>query len=189
MSDDQELQEEQISSREVFNGRLLHVFSDDVRLPDGSSSTREYIKHPGAAAVVPVFENGDVMLIKQYRYPLRQAFYEVPAGKIDAGEPAEKTAARELKEETGLITENLHYLDPFHPSIGYTDEVIHLFCAWDITITDSDIDDDEFLLTRRLPFKEAVEMVYRGDITDGKSMVSLLLAWHWWQEQGPFKIS
>lgn len=188
MSDTSELKETKINSKKVFTGRLLHVFSDEVRLPDGNTSTREYIKHPGAAAVVPVFENGDIMMIKQFRYPLDQTFYEVPAGKIDSGEEVEKTAARELQEETGLITENLHYLDPFHPSIGYTDEVIHLFCAWDITITDSNIDDEEFIQTLRMPFKKAVQLVYEGTITDGKSMVSLLLAWHWWQQEGPFQI-
>lgn len=188
MSDTNELKEEKITSTKVFNGRLLHVFSDEVRLPDGSTSTREYIKHPGAAAVVPVFENGDTMLIKQFRYPLNQTFYEVPAGKIDAGEEAQKTAVRELKEETGLIAEKLHYLDPFHPSIGYTDEVIHLFCAWNINITDRNIDEDEFLHPLRIPFKQAVQMVYEGKITDGKSMVSLLLTWHWWQQERPFQI-
>lgn len=188
MSDISELNETKINSKEVFNGRLLHVFSDEVRLPDGNTSTREYIKHPGASAVVPVFKNGDIMMIKQFRYPLNQIFYEVPAGKIDADEEAEKTAARELTEETGLITDNLHYLDPFYPSIGYTDEIIHLFCAWNITRADSNIDDEEFLQTIRIPFKQAVQMVYEGKITDGKSMISLLLGWHWWQQEGPFQI-
>jgi len=188
MGDSDRLKEQKIASTEVFKGRLLQVFLDDVRLPDGSTSTREWIKHPGAAAVVPVFDNGDIMLIEQYRYPLQRAFYEVPAGKIDAGEDREKTATRELKEETGLICENLNYLDPFHPSIGYTDEVIHLFCAWNITQTAIKVDDDEFVITERIPFKKAVQMVFNGTITDGKTMVSLLLAWHWWQKEGPFEI-
>jgi len=186
MDDSEKLNEQKIKSKKVFNGRMLQVFCDEVRLPDESTSTREWIKHPGASAVVPVFDNGDIMLIKQFRYPLNQIFHEVPAGKIDAGENPRKTAERELKEETGLICESMHYLDPFHPSIGYTDEVIHLFCAWNIAETEKKVDQEEFLLTERLPFKNAVQMVYEGEITDGKSMVSLLLAWHWWQDKGPF---
>ncbi len=188
MEDSERLGEHKINSTEVFDGRLLHVFKDEVRLPDGQTSTREYIKHPGAAAVVPVFSNGDIMLIRQFRYPLLQTFYEVPAGKIDAGEDPEKTALRELKEETGLVCSRIEPLAPFHPSIGYTDEVIHLYCAWDITESRRQADDDEFLLTERLSFRKAVEMVYDGRITDGKSMVSLLLARHWWQNEGPFDI-
>jgi ADP-ribose pyrophosphatase len=188
MEDSEKLQEQKINSTKVFNGRLLHVFKDEVRLPDGETSTREYIKHPGAAAVVPVFSNGDIMLVRQFRYPLQQAFYEVPAGKIDAGEDPEKTAVRELKEETGLVCGRIEPLAPFHPSIGYTNEVIHLYCAWDITESERESDDDEFLLIERMPFREAVEMVYDGKITDGKSMVSLLLARHWWQNEGPFEI-
>lgn len=188
MRNPRELEETEISSEKVFGGRLLHVYKDRVRLPDGSSSTREYIKHPGAAAVVPVYRNGDVMLVRQYRYPLRQEFYEVPAGKIDAGEDPAVTARRELHEETGLKIDHLHYLALFHPSIGYTDEVIHLYCAWDLTETGQQVDDDEFLLRTRIPFRRAVEMVYAGDITDGKSMVALLQTWHWWQQQGPFEL-
>ena len=94
----------------------------------------------------------------------------------------------EVEEETGLLYKNVHYLSPFHPSIGYTDEVIHLFCSWDITETDRRVDDDEFLLTERLSFQRAIQMVYDGNITDGKTMVSLLMTWQWWQQEGPFGI-
>ena len=188
MGDFDRLKEERLESKNVFDGRLLHVFKDQVRLPNGHISTREYIKHPGASAVVPVFKNGDIMLVKQFRYPLQKVFYEVPAGKIDSGEDPQKTAAREVEEETGLIYENVHYLAPFHPSIGYTDEVIHIYCAWNITETKRKVDDDEFLLTEKMPFKKAMHMMYDGQITDGKTMVSLLMAWQWWQREGPFEI-
>src|SRR5680860_1042205 len=167
MEDSKKLEEQKIASKKVFEGRLLHVFLDEVKLPDGSISTREYIKHPGAAAVVPVFGNGDIMLIKQFRYPLGQTFYEVPAGKMDAGEKPEITAKRELEEETGLLCKNMRYLHPFHPSIGYTDEVIHLFCAWNLTEVGKNQDEDEFILMKKVPFKKAVQMVYEGKITDG----------------------
>lgn len=188
MDDLEKLREQKLSSTEIFNGRLLNVFRDEVRLPDGSTSTREWIKHPGAAAVLPVFRNGEVMLIKQYRYPLRQVFYEVPAGKIDAQEDHRQTARRELQEETGLKVEKMQYLSAFHPSIGYTDEVIHLYCAWDITKTNKQVDADEFLLTERVSFKKAMTWVQDGKITDGKTMVTLMRAWNWWQQEGPFGI-
>ncbi|MCW9705597.1 NUDIX hydrolase [Aliifodinibius sp. 1BSP15-2V2] len=188
MTDSHKLIEQTQSSEEIFNGRLLHVFLDHVRLPDGSTSTREWIKHPGASAVVPVFENGDVMLVRQFRYPVSQIFHEVPAGKIDPDENADTTAERELNEEAGLVCQQFQYIGHFYPGIGYSDEIIHIYAAWDIEAFDQQVDDDEFLLKERLPFKEAIEMVHSGEISDGKTMVSLLRTWHWWQKEGPFSI-
>lgn len=188
MNDSEKLIEEEVNSREVFNGELLHVFADKARLPNGNVSTREWIKHPGASAVLPVFENGDVMLVKQFRYPLRRIFFEVPAGKLDEGETPESTAKRELEEEAGISCKNIHYLGPFYPSIGYTNEVIHLYAAWNLTSFDQKVDEDEFLLKHRVSFRDAVSMVHRGEISDGKTMVTVLRAWHWWQENGPFEV-
>lgn len=188
MNDSHKLIERTLSSKEVFNGRLLHVFFDEVRLPDGTTSTREWIKHPGASAVLPVFENGDVMLIRQFRYPMAQIFYEVPAGKIDPDENADSTARRELKEEAGLSCQSYQYIGHFYPGIGYSDEIIHLYTAWNIDSFEQNVDDDEFLLKERLPFSEAVEMVHSGEISDGKTMVTVLRAWHWWQNEGPFSV-
>lgn len=186
--DSKKLVEQTLNSKDVFNGRLLHVFLDEVRLPDGSVSSREWIKHPGASAVLPVFENGDVMLVKQFRYPLSQIFYEAPAGKIDPGETAGRTALRELKEEAGLICKNHHYIGHFYPSIGYTNEIIHLYVAWNIEQVKQNVDDDEFLIKARMPFREAVEMVHNGEISDGKTVITLLRSWYWWQKEGPFEV-
>lgn len=183
MNDSDQLTEVKLSSKEIYNGVLLHVFSDEVRLPNGSTSVREWIKHPGASAVVPLFDDGDTMLIKQFRYPLRKVFYEVPAGKIDQGESPENTARRELKEETGIIFDGLVSLGDFHPSIGYTNEVIHLYFARDAQLAKSNVDEDEFLITQKLPFKKAVEMVYSSEITDGKTIAALLRAEHWLKQQ------
>lgn len=188
MNDSHKLIERTQSSTEVFNGRLLHVFFDEAQLPDGSTSTREWIKHPGASAVLPVFENGDVMLVRQFRYPVSQIFYEVPAGKIDAGEEAGTTARRELNEEAGLVCEQFQYIGHFYPGIGYSDEIIHLYVAWNIATFDQQVDEDEFLLKTRLPFQQAMDMVHTGEIADGKTMITLLRAWHWWQKEGPFSI-
>lgn len=188
-SDSKRLVERTISSKEVFNGRLLHVFLDEAQLPDGTVSTREWIKHPGASAVLPVFGNGDVMLVKQFRYPLAQIFYEVPAGKIDPGETAGSTAERELKEEAGLTCNRYHYVGHFYPSIGYTDEIIHLYVAWEIEEFEQKVDEDEFLIKARMPFIEAVRMAQSGEISDGKTAITLFRSWNWWREHGPFEIA
>lgn len=188
ISDSHKLIEQRISSKKVFDGRLLHVFFDEARLPDGSESTREWIKHPGASAVLPVFGNGDIMLVKQFRYPVSQIFYEVPAGKIDPGETADSTALREVKEEAGLTCREFDYLGHFYPGIGYSDEIIHLYIAWDLEEFEQTVDDDEFLVKVRIPFREAVEMTYSGEISDGKTAIALLRGWHWWQQNGVFEI-
>jgi ADP-ribose pyrophosphatase len=183
MKDVKGLVEQTISSDKMFEGRLLHVYYDEARLPDGSISSREWIKHPGACAVVPLFENGDVMLVRQYRYSMSQIFYEVPAGKIDPGESQDNTAIRELAEEAGVVAGNMAYLGHFYPCIGYSDEVIHFYIAWDLDLIEQDTDHDEFVEQVRIPFKEAVAMVHNGEINDGKTVVCLLRAWEWWQEK------
>ncbi len=177
MKDSELLIERKVSSKEVFNGKLLHVFYDEAELPNGETSSREWIKHPGACAVVPVFENGDIMLIKQFRYPMSQIFWEVPAGKIDSGEAQDLTAMRELKEEAGLGAGRLEYVGHFYPGIGYSDEVIHIYLASGLSITNQQTDEDEFVLRERIPFEEAVKMVHSGEINDGKTVICLLRAW------------
>lgn len=176
MQNSKELTETTKSSKVVFNGKLLHVFYDEANLPDGSVSTREWIKHPGASAIVPIFENGDVMLIDQFRYPAKQIFSEVPAGKIDVGENPHQTAKRELLEETGLVAEKLHYVGHFFPAIGYADEVIHIYVAMKLTSHEEGTDDDEFVQKKRIPFSKAIEMVHSGEINDGKTICCLLRA-------------
>ncbi len=183
MQESDKLREQKLSSKEIYEGVLLHVFSDEARLPNGTTSTREWIKHPGAAAVVPLFGDGDVMMIKQFRYPLRKVFYEVPAGKIDQGESKEKTAERELKEETGIVFNHLVSLGEYHPSIGYSDEVIHLYLAQNIKQIESRVDEDEFIITERMPLAKAAEMAYSGEITDGKTIAALLRARHWLERE------
>lgn len=182
------LVEEKKGSRRIYQGDLLDVRKDSAVLPDGSFSTREWIKHPGACAVVPVFENGDIMLIQQFRYPAQQIFLEVPAGKIDHGEDQLRTAKRELREETGLSAEKFEYIGHFYPCIGYSDEVIHIYAAWGLEHNDSAEDQDEFVENERVSFRKAIELVDQGYINDGKTMVSLCRTWSWWKKKGPFKV-
>tara|TARA_R110000868_G_scaffold408293_7_gene691099 strand:- start:56174 stop:56740 length:567 start_codon:yes stop_codon:yes gene_type:complete len=175
--------EHKLSTKQVFKGKLLHVFFDEAILPNGEIGTREWIKHPGACAVVPVFENGDLMLIKQFRYPMSQIFWEVPAGKIDTDEAQDRTALRELEEEAGLKAKQYEYIGHFYPGIGYSDEIIHIYMAWNLEMVEQKMDEDEFVLKERVPFKEAIKMVHSGEINDGKTIICLLRAWNYWQER------
>lgn len=128
------------------------------------------------------------MLVRQFRYPAKQIFYEVPAGKIDAEETPDSTAKRELKEEVGLVCNSMKYGGHFYPAIGYADEIIHFYIAWGIEEHGQQMDDDEFMLKERISFRTAVEMVYKGEITDAKTAVTLLRSWYWWQQNEPFNI-
>jgi ADP-ribose pyrophosphatase len=183
------LAEKRISSRHVFDGRLLQVYVDDVQLPDNTVSTRDWIKHPGASAVVPVFEDGTIMLLKQFRYPPRKVFIEVPAGKLDEGEPPKQTAKRELLEETGISCSSISEAGSFFPAIGYADEEIFVFVAWGLTEQAKNVDDDEFLLNYRVSFADALKMISSGEITDGKTICSIIKAKMWWEDNEPFPIN
>lgn len=182
------LVEERLKSESLFRGKLLDVYIDTVQLPDGNRSTREWIRHPGACAVVPVFRDGTIMLVKQYRYPVGQIFYEVPAGKIDSGEPPEQTASRETGEETGLHAGSISYIGHFYPVIGYSDEVIHIYAAWDLQTRTTDVEADEFLIPQRVPFATALEMIATGEITDAKTICSLVRTRMWWERHAPFAV-
>jgi ADP-ribose pyrophosphatase len=165
--------ETRMSSKIVYDGNLLKVHEDLSTMPDGSSARREWIKHPGACAIVPIFENGDTLLLRQYRYGPGKMFWEVPAGKIDPGEPIEVTARRELLEETGLECTDLQKIGHFYPAIGFCDEIIHIYIARGLNESSSSTDDDEFVETVRMPLKQALAMLDNGTIDDGKTCVVL----------------
>ncbi len=186
--DEQNLTEQTISSIHVFDGALLQVYVDEVQLPDKSTSTRDWIKHPGASAVVPVFEDGTVMLVKQFRYPPRKMFIEVPAGKIDEGETPYSTAVRELEEESGLSCKNLEQVGSLYPAIGYADEEIFIYAGWGIDEIGKQTDDDEFLINYRVSFSDALKMIENGDIKDGKTICALTQTYFWWKRNEPFSI-
>lgn len=173
---DAELIETEISSEEVFRGRLLHVFSDRARMPDGSESTREWVRHPGAVVILGMLDNGRLLFERQFRYPLRRVFLELPAGKIDHGEPAIDTARRELREETGYKAKSWLHLASMHPCIGYSDEHIEIFLAQGLTYVGHERDHNEFLEVIELSLGDAVASVRDGDITDGKTISALFWA-------------
>lgn len=175
-----DLTEHFVSGDVVFDGKLLEVRRDVVRLPDGAQATREYIHHPGAVAVVPLFDDGTVLLERQFRYPHRREFIEVPAGKLDPGEPPLDTARRELLEETGYAAQEWTRLGTMHTAIAYTDEAIALFLARKLSRQAAPkLDAGEFVETLIVAFDEAIAMVRDGRITDAKSVCSLLWVDKW----------
>ena len=170
-----DLTEHFIAGERVYDGVLLKVHRDVVRLPDGGQGTREYIRHPGAVAIVPVFDDGRVLLERQFRYPHRRVFIELPAGKLESGEPHLDTAKRELLEETGYSAAEWTRLSVIHTAIAYTDEAIELFLAKRLEYQGgAKLDAGEFVETISVPFDEAIEMLRDGRITDAKSVAGLL---------------
>jgi ADP-ribose pyrophosphatase len=169
-----DLTEKFVSGEDVYRGTLLHLRRDVVDLPDGSRGVREYIRHPGAVMIVPLLGSGRVVLERQFRYPHRREFIELPAGKLEPGEPPLDTARRELLEETGYQAAEWQHLGVVHTTIGYSDETIQLVLARRLTAGERQLDAGEFLEVLKLPFAEAIAMVGDGRITDSKSIAALL---------------
>lgn len=174
MPHDAHLIESEIASETVFKGRLLEVRKDRVLLPNGQESLREYIVHPGAVVVLGFLANGNLLFERQFRYPLRRVFLELPAGKIDAGEAILDTARRELLEETGHVASEWEYLGVMHPCIGYSDERIEIFAARGLhRAGEQQLDHNEFLDVLELSPDEARQAVWDGRITDAKTISAL----------------
>ncbi len=172
-----DLTEAELSSEQLVDGVLLKAFRDEVRLPNGQTSVREWIDHPGASAIVPVFEDGRTLLVRQFRYPPRRAFLEVPAGKIDApGEAPADVAARELEEETGWRAGRFEHVGTAYPCIGYSNEQIHVFTAHDLDRGTQALADGEFVEVVELDFAEALARARRGDLQDMKTVTALVYA-------------
>ncbi len=175
-SSKQDLTEHLISSETIASGGMLTVKRDQVRLPNGQQSQREYILHPGAVVIVPILPNGNILLERQFRYPLHQTFIELPAGKIDQGEDILLTGQRELIEETGYSAIEWIKLGHQHPCIGYSNEVIYMYLARGLTAGTHQRDQDEHLELFEVSIKEAQRMVKMSEITDGKTIVALFFA-------------
>ncbi|MGP1715843.1 MAG: NUDIX domain-containing protein [Methylophilus sp.] len=176
LPDDQHLIETTVSSEILAQGKMLTVRYDQARLPNGTVSGREYVTHPGAVVVVALTEEGGVVLERQFRYPLQQVFIELPAGKIDHGEPVLQTGQRELLEETGYRAQEWVKLGIQHPCIGYSNEVIHIYLATGLALGEHARDIDEAMDVFVWPFARVMQAIENGEITDSKTMGAMLLA-------------
>jgi ADP-ribose pyrophosphatase len=165
-----------VSTRRIYEGRIVSLREDAVTLSDGRSALREVVEHSDVAAIVPIDAEGNVVLVRQYRLPARGALLEIPAGGVDKGEGIENAAQRELREETGYRAQRIERLTGFFVSPGYCTEFIHVFMATDLIEDPVDGDEDEDISLERMPLADAVRLIGEGEIKDGKSIVGLLLA-------------
>jgi ADP-ribose pyrophosphatase len=168
---DSHLKETRIDGETAFDGGFLKVSRDRVTLPDGSVTAREYIRHPGAVVILPLFDDGRVLLERQFRYPMDRVFIEFPAGKIDPGEDHLACAQRELQEETGYTASSWHFLSTIHNAIAYSDEHLELYLARGLQAGEARLDAGEFLETFTATVPELLDMVRRGEVTDVKTVI------------------
>lgn len=168
------LEETTVKRNYVYNGRIINVRKDDALLPDGRPCIREVVEHPGGVCIAPLTDDGCLVFVRQFRYPYMEVIYELPAGKLEKGEDPFDCGVRELEEETGCIAEEYRDLGKFYPSPGYCGEIIHLYAAKNLTATQVNPDDDEFLDVEKIPLDKAVEMVLSNEIRDGKTQTAVL---------------
>ena len=169
------LEEKQIKREDIFEGEVLHLVRDTVLLPNGKNATREMCLHIGAVAIIPILADGRVIMERQYRYAGGREYLEIPAGKLDAPDEDPLSAAkRELREETGAVAREWVYLGRIDTTPALMNEKIHLYLARDISFTDRELDDDEFLTVEMLPLSELSSMVMRGEIVDSKTQAAIL---------------
>lgn len=170
------LKEEEISSKPIYNGKVIDVRVDTVRLPNGETATRDVVEHSGAVTIIPMPSPDTVILVRQYRYPTGEVLLELPAGSLGKAEDPRDCACRELAEEIGYHPEHLEELSIFYVAPGYSSEKLHLYLATDLVPRSAQGDADEFIETEVLSLDKAVEMVYSGEIRDAKSIIGLLMA-------------
>ena len=170
-------EEKTLSSKLIFDGKVIHLHVDDILLPNGNTSIREYCTHNGAVCVIPITSEGEVICVRQYRYAIGKSILEIPAGKLDSvDENPDDAVRRELREETGAISGKLTYLGLYYGSPALLSEKIYMYLAEDLSFGDCDPDDDEFLEIIKIPLDELVDMVLNGEIEDGKTQSAVLRA-------------
>lgn len=179
MSEDKHLVEQVTASEQLLQGNFLHVVRDTVRLPDGKPATREYVRHPGAVAIVPLLEDGQVVLERQYRHPTGQVMIEFPAGKLDPGEPPLACAQRELLEETGYQAREWAYAFTVYPTVAYSDEAIAVWFARGLTLSERRLDEGEFLDVITATPAQLLDWCRQGRVRDSKTLAAALWLQNW----------
>ena len=171
-----ELWEKTLSSHTVYEGKILDLVCDDVRLPNGEDAKREVVVHSGGVAVLALTDQNEALVVKQYRYPFSEVLLEIPAGKRNPGEEPRECGIRELKEETGAVAASFTPFGVVYPTPAYVSEKIHLFLARGLTFTGQSLDPDEFLEVEKIPLRTLGEMVMAGKIPDAKTQIAVLKA-------------
>jgi ADP-ribose pyrophosphatase len=179
-----DLTEKPLSSNTIYRGRILNLRVDTVELPDGRTGKREVVEHSGAVIIVPVNQDGQILLVRQYRYSVGRITLELPAGNIEPGESLESSARRELKEETGYEAKELTKLFSFFSTPGFSNEELHVFFASDLALSEQNLDDDEFVEVLAVPWEKAMQMVWTGEICDAASVAGIIGANHYMKKTG-----
>lgn len=169
-----DLTEKTVEQKYIYKGRVVTLRVDTVELPNGKAGVREVIEHQGAAAVVALTDESELVLVRQFRYPFSSALWEIPAGKLDPGETPLDCAKRELLEETGATAKEYIDLGVYYPTPAYCGEKIHLLGATGLTFTAQSLDEDEFLEVKKFPLEQVVAMIKQNEIPDGKTQAAVL---------------
>ncbi len=176
MNNTEEFEEKSISSECIYDGIVLQLYRDEVKLPNGGESIREYCKHNGGVCVVAITDEDEVLLVEQYRYAQHKLLTELPAGKLEGSEDPDKAVIRELKEETGAECGKITYLGEMYPSPALMDEIIYMYLAEDLKFGEQKLDEDEFLSCKRVHIDTLVDMILKGEIKDAKTQTAVLRA-------------
>lgn len=163
-------EEKTLSSKTVFEGRIINVHYDEIELPNGNKAMREVVEHSGGVCVAPLNDNDELLFVRQYRYPYHRELLELPAGKLEKGEDHLKAGIRELEEECGVVADKIIPLGAIYPTVAYCSEIIYLYGAVGLHETKQNLDEDEFLDIIKIPLEKAVEMVMQGEISDAKTV-------------------
>ena len=168
------LEETTVNKNYIYNGRIINLRRDDALLPDGKPCIREVVEHNGGVCIAALTDDNKLIFVRQFRYPYMDVLLELPAGKLEKGEEALPAGKRELLEETGFEAEEYEFLGKFYPSCGYTDEIIWLYLARNLTFKGQNLDEDEFINLERIPLEKAAEMIMNNEIPDGKTQAAVL---------------
>lgn len=171
-----ELYEKKLCSRQIFDGKVVKLYVDTVELPNGKEAIREIVRHPGAVCVVPVTDDNQVVMVRQFRYPFNEVLLEIPAGKLEKGEDPLDAVKRELEEESGAVAGNIQHIGELYTTVAIFDEKIQIYLATDLTFKDSHPDEDEFVEVTKIPLDTLVNMVMNGEIKDAKTQIAILKA-------------